>query len=98
MASLGRVARLLPGLFPLLLLASCTATAVSAPATVNPAPLQRPALPTAAVVDLRIAFAESYGGNVALWVAEAAGLFQKQQLAVTIERQPEATALGALAA
>ena len=32
MASLDRVGRILPGLFPLLLLASCTATAVSAPA------------------------------------------------------------------
>jgi NitT/TauT family transport system substrate-binding protein len=98
MASLGRVARLLPGLLPLLVLASCTATAVSAPATVNPAPEQPRVLPTAAAVDLRITFAETYGGNVALWVAEAAGLFQKQQLAVAIERQPETTALSALAA
>jgi ABC-type nitrate/sulfonate/bicarbonate transport system substrate-binding protein len=97
MASVDRVGRILPGLFPLLVLVSCTATAVSAPAAVNPAPLQARSAPSSAAVDLRIAFTEISGGNVALLVAEAAGLFQKQQLAVTVDRQLDTAALSALA-
>src|SRR5439155_1056161 len=65
MASLDRVGRILPGLLPLFVLVSCTATAVSAPAAVNPAPRQARGAPSAAAVDLRIAFTESSGGNAA---------------------------------
>src|SRR4051794_5348308 len=97
MASLDRVGRILPGLLPLLVLVSCTATAVSAPAAVNPAPRPAGTAPSPAAVDLRIAFTETSGANVALWVAEAAGLFQKQQLAVTVDRQLDSAALSALA-
>jgi NitT/TauT family transport system substrate-binding protein len=97
MVSLDRVGRVLLGLFPLLLLVSCTATAVSAPAAVNPAPRLARTAPSSAAVDLRIAFTETSGGNVALWVAEAAGLFQQHQLAVTVDRQLDTAALSALA-
>src|SRR5918911_1697528 len=106
MATFARSGRVLLGLLSLLTLVGCTAVAASAPAPVpsNPTPIMArtaaaPApSPAPQLTTLRIAVTEVYGGNVAVWVAEAAGLFRQNQLAVTLERQPETAALAALAA
>ncbi len=99
MATWARSGRVLLGVLPLVLLVGCTAVAVSAPTAVHSPPVARPVpSPSPVPADLRIALTELFGGNVAVWVADAAGLFRQQQLAVTVERQAESAALAALVA
>jgi ABC-type nitrate/sulfonate/bicarbonate transport system substrate-binding protein len=92
--------RVLLGVLSTLWLVGCTAVAVSAPSTVDSPPIvARPVpSPSPTPADLRIALTEQFGGNVAVWMADAAGLFQQNQLVVSVERQPESAALMALAA
>jgi NitT/TauT family transport system substrate-binding protein len=84
-------------LISVLSLVGCAAAAASAPAP-SPLPTIVPTAVPSPRPALRIAFSERYGGNAALWVAYAVGLFHQQGLDATLLQMPDRMGLSALAA
>ena len=84
-------------LLPVLASVGCTAAVASAP-TPRPLPTAAPTPAPTPLPTMRIAFSERYGGNAALWVAYAVGLFPQHGLNATLVQMPDRMGLSALAA